>query len=79
MKRKTAKRVAGVLLLLMFVLFVISRMIDSDDLLAVSILLPIAAMLIEMKFDRCPYCAAYLGRCWGPVCPHCHHPLVEDK
>ena len=78
MKRRTAKIVAGVLLGV-FLLFVLIAQVSGWDAIGyVGIAARVAMACVELTFDRCPHCQAYVGRTGGGYCPRCGKSLEED-
>ena len=77
MKRKVAKRVAWVLLGLFFLLTAVATMTRSDAVFNAAIVALILMAAVELAFDRCPRCRAYVGRSNGKYCPQCGESLEE--
>ena len=75
MKRVYAKRATWVLLGLWLILLLLAQVGQSDVLFGVSVAVLIVLAVVELAFNRCPKCGAYVGRSGGKYCPKCGEEL----
>ena len=54
--------------------------IDDPVYLGVAVALFIAAIVLQVKFYRCPHCNRYLGKRFytEAFCPHCHKVMNPE-
>lgn len=75
--RRLVKIVTWVLLAVFLLLTVIASVIRSDALFNLAIVALMGMVVIELAFNRCPHCRAYVGRSGGKYCPQCGESLEE--
>lgn len=78
MKRLAAKRIAWVLLAVFLVLTAVATVTRSDALFNVAIVTLVAMAVVELAFNRCPHCGAYVGRAGGKYCSQCGQSLEDE-
>lgn len=78
MRRAQAKRIALTLLGVFVLLTAVATVIRSDALFNAAIVALVAMAVIEIAFNRCPHCRAYVGRAGGKYCSRCGQSLEED-
>ncbi len=79
MKRKIAKIVMIVNLILILIVGPVCAASGAEDALAVILILGIPIIVVCCHFLRCPSCGTHLGRSslWAQYCPRCGEPLDD--
>ena len=75
MKRVYAKRVAWTFFGLWLVLLILAQAFQEKTLLMLAIGAQLVMCVVELAWNRCPHCRAYVGRSGGSCCPKCGEPL----
>lgn len=77
MNRRLIKLITGALLGVFLLLTLIATVTRSDALFNLAIVALMGMAVIELAFNRCPHCRAYVGRSGGNYCPKCGESLEE--
>lgn len=77
MNWKAARTLAGVMLGVFVLLGALGAACQSDALKGLGLAALVVMAVVELAFDRCPHCRAYVGRTGGHYCPRCGESLEE--
>lgn len=77
MNWKAARTLAGAMLGVFVLLGALGAAFQSDVLKGLGLAALVVMAVVELAFDRCPHCKAYVGRSGGGYCSHCGESLED--